>query len=119
MDAIKHFFDELIAAFAILVTAGFVVWMAFVIVLFFKEILSPGDLKLRDYFYRVWRSLILAFELTSYGGIFYSIYMFRQEEENLRFGIMIFWAILGSILFLKLRFFGGFKFWKKSSKQKD
>ncbi|SDW67214.1 hypothetical protein SAMN05444487_10595 [Marininema mesophilum] len=106
MTWISDFFTQLVGAFARLVTAGFIVWMTFVIIIFFKELFTPGDIRVREYLYRVWRRWLLSFELTSYGGIVVALYyLFKggEEADPLLYSLILVFAILGSWFFIRLR----------------
>jgi hypothetical protein len=103
-DFIETFFKELVAAFALLVVAGFIVWMAFVLIVFFRELFKPGDIQIRTYLYRVWRLLLLSFELVAYGGVIVAPFLLKStEDQHLRYSLMLVEAILFSALFLYIR----------------
>lgn len=103
-DFIEIFFKELVAAFALLVVAGFILWMGFVLVVFFLELFKPGDIQIRSYLYRVWRLFMLSFELTAYGGIVVAPFLLKStEDQHLRFTLVLIEAILFSALFLYIR----------------
>ncbi|PTM59687.1 hypothetical protein [Desmospora activa] len=119
LDFIQTFFRELVAAFALLVVSGFVLWMVFVVIALFRELFNPGDIQIRSYLYRIWRLLLLSFELVAYGGIFVAMFLLKSaEEEKLRFTLMMIQAILFSVLFLYIRWkTGGFFFQQKQSRR--
>ncbi|MFC4076875.1 hypothetical protein [Salinithrix halophila] len=104
---LDDFFTQLVGAFARLVTAGFLIWMAFVVLLFFKELFTPGDVRVKEYLYRVWRMLLFSFEITAYGGVLVALFFLIKggEEEGwgLLYGLMLTMAILASWLFIRLR----------------
>ncbi|SMO62813.1 hypothetical protein [Melghirimyces algeriensis] len=103
-------FDDVIGGFARLVVSGFVIWMALVLLLFFKELFTPGDINVRDYLFRAWKRFLLSFEVTAYGGVFVAPYMMKNSEQTAQYTAMLIFAILFSALFLYLRFqSGGFK----------
>lgn len=107
------FFTELVAAFATLVVVGFLIWMAFVVILFFKELFTPGDIQVRAYLYRVWKMFLFSFEITAYGGVVVAPYLMKKAEEDevTRYTIIMILAILFSALFLYIRYqTGGFGF---------
>lgn len=107
------FFTELVAAFATLVVAGFVIWMACIVFLFFKELFTPGDIQVRKYLYRVWKMFLFSFEITAYGGVVVAPYLMNKAEEDevTRYIMILILAILFSALFLYIRYqTGGFGF---------
>ncbi|MFD1425374.1 putative membrane protein [Kroppenstedtia sanguinis] len=105
------FFTELVAAFATLVVFGFVIWMVLIVIMFFKELFTPGDIQVRDYLYRVWKRFLFSFEVTAYGGIVVVPYLMNKAEEDdvTRYMMMLILAILFSALFLYIRFKIGFR----------
>lgn len=107
------FFSELVAAFAILVVAGFLIWMAFIVILFFKELFTPGDIHVRDYLYRAWKRFLFSFEITAYGGMVLTPVLIKRAEEDdvTRYTMVMILAILFSALFIYIRYqTGGFGF---------
>lgn len=119
LDFIQTFFRELVAAFALLMVSGVVLWMVFVVIALFRELFRPADIHIRSYLYRIWRLLLLSFELVAYGGIFVAMFLLKStEDEQLRFTLMLIQSILLSILFLYLRWkMGGFFFQQKHNRR--
>lgn len=101
----EGFFAEFIKACATLLIIGLVMWMLFVVIMLFKELFTPGDIQIRTYLYRAWRLIIIAFEITFYGGTVVAAYLLVNGEKytGLYFGSMLVIAIVISILLLKYR----------------
>ncbi|OYD08871.1 hypothetical protein [Paludifilum halophilum] len=114
MEVFQDFFSELVGGFARLVTAGFIVWMIFIVFLFFRELFTPGDIRIRSYLYRVWKMFLFSFEITAYGGVIAAPFLMNRSEEYLRYGVVMGLALLASAVFLKIRIATGrFGFRKK------
>lgn len=116
---LADFFGELVAAFATLVVAGFLIWMAFIVILFFRELFTPGDIHVRDYLYRAWKRFLISFEITAYGGMILAPMLIKRAEEDevTRYTLIMILAILFSALFVYIRYqTGGFGFRRRKKR---
>ncbi|PTX58257.1 hypothetical protein C8P63_1174 [Melghirimyces profundicolus] len=108
----EDFFSDLVGGFARLVVGGFLIWMVFIMLLFFRELFTPGDINVRDYLYRAWKRFLFSFELAAYGGVIVAPIMMQDSEDGVaQYTVMMILAILASALFLYIRYqSGGFGF---------
>lgn len=103
MEWLHEFFQALIAGFGRIILIAMILWMISLIVLLFRELFRPGDIQFRSYLYRVWKWLLWSFEIASYGGVIVAPVLMYRSEEYLKYGMVLFAAIVFSAVLIHLR----------------
>jgi hypothetical protein len=97
------FFFAFIGGFSRIFIATFIIWMIGLIVLLFRELFSSDEFTFQVYLQKVWKMLVLAFQLSAYGSIIIGPILMYTSESYLTYALLTVDAILLSLLYYNLR----------------
>lgn len=103
MEWLSDFFSAFLGGFVRIFIASFIIWMIGLVILLFRELFSNDEFLFRIYLQKVWKMLILAFQIASYGGVIVGPVLMFTSESYLMYSLLTIDAILLSILYFKLR----------------
>lgn len=113
MEWLEEGFSSLISGFAWMAIFVIIFWVVLILILMFRELFSPDDrIQLREYLSRVWRRLLISYEVVSYGGlIVIPILMIFTEEGFSTYWMMLVASIVFSAADLYVRRYAGYRPW--------
>ena len=103
MQWLSDFISAFIGGFARIFIASFIFWMLGVVVLLFMELFSNEEFHFRVYLQKIWKVLILSFQISAYGSIVVGPILMFMNKEYLTYSLVTIDGILLSILYFKLR----------------
>ncbi|MBA4492973.1 hypothetical protein ACFO25_08210 [Paenactinomyces guangxiensis] len=104
MEAIQEGFSAFIGGFARIFFISLILWMIGLLVLLFREMFSPGEFVIREYFKKVWKMLLFSFEIAAYGAVVVGpILMFTTEDQFLVYIMVTIDAVILSAIYLYVR----------------
>lgn len=103
MNWVRNYLFFVVSSFAEIFLVSFVVWMAALLVLMFRELFSPEDLRVREYLFRVWRTLLLSFEFVAYSAVLISPIMMLLTRKYVEYGTTVCAALILSSVYLYIR----------------
>jgi len=112
---LEDFFSRLISGFAWMAIFIVLLWIELILILMFRELFSPDDrFRFREYMRRVWRRLLISYEVVSYGGlIVLPVLMLMAEEGASTYGMTLVASIVLSAVGLYVRRYAGYWPWGK------
>lgn len=99
----RNYLFFVVSSFAEIFLVSFVVWMAALLVLMFREMFSPEDLRVREYLFKVWRTLLLSFEFVAYSAVLISPIMMLLTRKYVEYGTTVCAALILSSVYLYIR----------------
>ncbi|MGI6125484.1 MAG: hypothetical protein ACOYEF_00810 [Planifilum sp.] len=115
MDWLEKWLSQIISGFAWMAIFIIIFWIILILILMFRELFTPDDrFHFREYLARVWRRLLISYEVISYGGLIVIPVLMSVAEE----GVSTYWMMLvASIVFsavdLYVRRYAGYWPWGK------
>ncbi|MXQ54363.1 hypothetical protein [Shimazuella alba] len=103
MQWLSDFLFAFIGGFARIFIASFFLWMVGVVGLLFMELFNNAEFVFKAYLQKVWRILILSFQIAGYGSVVVGLILMFMTKEYLTNSLITIDGILLSILYFNLR----------------
>ncbi|WP_028776500.1 hypothetical protein [Shimazuella kribbensis] len=103
MQWLSDFFFAFFGGFARIFIASFLLWMIGVVVLLFMELFNNEEFQFRVYLQKIWKVLLISFQIAGYGSIIVGPIMMFQSEEYLTYSLVTIDGIILSVLYFNLR----------------
>ncbi|MCH5583628.1 hypothetical protein MK805_01405 [Shimazuella sp. AN120528] len=103
MEWLSNFFYAFIGGFARIFITSFILWMIGIVGLLFMELFNNEEFQFRLYLQKVWKVLLISFQIAVYGSVVVGLVLLFKTKEYLTYTLVTIDGILLSILYISLR----------------
>jgi hypothetical protein len=100
---LSDFFFAFFAGFARIFIASFILWMIGIVGLLFMELFNNEEFQFRLYLQKIWKVLLISFQISAYGSVIVGLILLFKTEEYLTYSLVTMDGIILSILYFSLR----------------
>jgi len=103
VETIQEGISQFVSGFASLFVLSLGIWMFGLIVLLFREMFRSNELVLREYLQKVWKLLLLSFEIVAYGGVVVELFLILYSKDKVSHVFTLLDALILSVVYLSIR----------------